>query len=128
MKTKVNEQAVSPVIGVILMVAITVILAAIIASVLIPMAQNVEPDRSVTVTAKQIGEDIIITYFGGQDDNELQKLVVTVGPEDPVEIDEDIEVGSKWTFDEAGSAEPDPVTVVAVFTDGKEQIIFDGYV
>ena len=40
--TKKNEEAVSPVIGVILMVAITVILAAVIAAFVFGMAGNIQ--------------------------------------------------------------------------------------
>ena len=46
-----NEEAVSPVIGVILMVAITVILAAVIAAFVFGMAGNIQKTRVVAATA-----------------------------------------------------------------------------
>ena len=52
---KGSEDAVSPVIGVILMVAITVILAAVIAAFVFGMAGNVSKTRSIAVTAGHQG-------------------------------------------------------------------------
>ena len=46
-----NEDAVSPVIGVILMVAITVILAAVIAAFVFGMAGNIQKSKVVAATA-----------------------------------------------------------------------------
>ena len=48
--TKTNEEAVSPVIGVILMVAITVILAAVIAAFVFGMAGNISKTKVVAAT------------------------------------------------------------------------------
>jgi len=45
-----NDEAVSPVIGVILMVAITVILAAVIAAFVFGMAGNIQQTKVVSVT------------------------------------------------------------------------------
>ena len=50
-KLRENEEAVSPVIGVILMVAITVILAAVIAAFVFGMGSNVQGTKTVAVTA-----------------------------------------------------------------------------
>ena len=47
MKFTKNDEAVSPVIGVILMVAITVILAAVIAAFVFGMAGNIRRPRSL---------------------------------------------------------------------------------
>ena len=67
MKFKENEDAVSPVIGVILMVAITVILAAVIAAFVFGMGSNIGTTKTVAMTASQNGEDVILTYHGGAD-------------------------------------------------------------
>ena len=64
---KGSEDAVSPVIGVILMVAITVILAAVIAAFVFGMAGNVSKTRSVAVTATEQGTNITVTNNGGPD-------------------------------------------------------------
>ena len=58
-----NEEAVSPVIGVILMVAITVILAAVIAAFVFGMAGNIQKTKVVAATVQQPDSDnIVVTY------------------------------------------------------------------
>ena len=64
--TKDNE-AVSPVIGVILMVAITVILAAVIASFVFGMGGDLNrPPPGVSLSAKSVDTDIIVSHDGGE--------------------------------------------------------------
>ena len=58
--TRKNDEAVSPVIGVILMVAITVILAAVIAAFVFGMSGNISKTKVVAVTVQQPDAD---TYF-----------------------------------------------------------------
>jgi flagellin-like protein len=66
--TRKNDEAVSPVIGVILMVAITVILAAVIAAFVFGMSGNISKSKIVAVTAQQPdATHITVTYQGGQD-------------------------------------------------------------
>ena len=66
--TRKNDEAVSPVIGVILMVAITVILAAVIAAFVFGMSGNISKTKIVAVTAQQPDSKYItVTYQGGQD-------------------------------------------------------------
>ena len=63
-----NDQAVSPVIGVILMVAITVILAAVIAAFVFGMAGNISKTKVVAVTGARIDANhVLFTNDGGQD-------------------------------------------------------------
>ncbi|NYT06460.1 MAG: type IV pilin, partial [Methanomicrobiales archaeon] len=69
-----NEEAVSPVIGVILMVAITVILAAVIAVFVFGMAGDVQTTKTIAVSAKQTGTNITVTYQGGPDHNNVNGL------------------------------------------------------
>ena len=82
MKFNNNEEAVSPVIGVILMVAITVILAAVIAVFVFGMADNVQTNHNIVVTAKNVNSTaVMFTYQGGPDATILEKLNLTVfGP------------------------------------------------
>jgi flagellin-like protein len=49
-----NEEAVSPVIGVILMVAITVILAAVIAAFVFGMTGNVQTQKNVPLAFRKV--------------------------------------------------------------------------
>jgi archaeal type IV pilus assembly protein PilA len=141
-----NSEAVSPVIGTILMVAVTVILAAIIAMYVFGVPSNVTKTKVVAVSAQMdTNKDVIITYQGGQDDASLSSLKIT-GPD-----------GNMWyTSSEDGALTisttpgtpvkprigapmipPTPpggwppgqmhVMVVGVFSDGVDQVILDTY-
>ena len=135
MVTRKNDEAVSPVIGVILMVAITVILAAVIAAFVFGMAGNVAKTKNVAATAQVVGANIVITYQGGPDSG----LLATTG--NPI-------VGA--VYNNAGTAQTVPafpaaatlkvgdsvtvaktdnlkwhVVVTAAFNDGSTQVILD---
>ena len=63
-----DDDAVSPVIGVILMVAITVILAAVIASFVLGLGQdtmNSQPQASFSFDYNKTGTNVTITHDGG---------------------------------------------------------------
>ena len=78
--TRKNEEAVSPVIGVILMVAITVILAAVIAAFVFGMAGNIQKTKVVAATESRTNSNnVTITYQGGQDAGTLGSIFFTVG-------------------------------------------------
>lgn len=124
---KNEEEAVSPVIGVILMVAIVVILAAVIAAFVFGMAGNVGPSKSVAATAAMNGLDIVCTYQGGENAGELAGLLMLVDganttgtqyPNPPV-------VGMQADYTKDDGSVKHHVTNVATFTDGTEQIILD---
>ncbi|QYZ78664.1 type IV pilin [Methanofollis formosanus] len=141
-----NEEAVSPVIGVILMVAITVILAAVIAAFVFGMAGNVSTTKIVAATAIQQNDDIIITYKGGADNGELSYLIMNVedkalcytvgdtgstGTSAPAESEVSgcrVPVGKAWTFTGAGGDGKNHVVVTGHFKDGYEQVILDTFV
>src|SRR5208283_1019054 len=77
--TRKNEEAVSPVIGVILMVAITVILAAVIAAFVFGMAGNIQKTKVVAATEyRNSSTFVIVTYQGGQDAGTLNSIAFTV--------------------------------------------------
>ncbi len=66
--TRKNDEAVSPVIGVILMVAITVILAAVIAAFVFGMSGNISKTKIVAVTVQKVDSgNISVMNNGGQD-------------------------------------------------------------
>ena len=140
-----NVEAVSPVIGVILMVAVTVILAAVIATFVFGSAENVQKTKVVAATAQMtIDGDIAITYQGGPDSDSLKSITITA-PD-----------GSSWhTTNSAGTLadsgttyyQPDigsvmklyyetswppagqyHIAVVANFKDGVDQVILDSMV
>jgi len=79
--TRKNDEAVSPVIGVILMVAITVILAAVIAAFVFGMSGNIAKTKTVAITTQKIDSThISIMNNGGQDAASLTKLNATTSP------------------------------------------------
>ena len=96
-----EDRAVSPVIGVILMVAITVILAAVIGTFVLGLGDSVEsaPSTQLSVESPD-GDDLIISNDGGDalDPNEIN---ITVDG-DGVDLDEKntLSAGTSWEFDE----------------------------
>src|SRR5208337_4832276 len=77
--TQKNEDAVSPVIGVILMVSITVILAAVIAAFVFGMSGNITKTKMVSASINRPNQSMIVaTYSGGQDAATLIGLNFTV--------------------------------------------------
>ena len=144
MKFRENEDAVSPVIGVILMVAITVILAAVIAAFVFGMAGSIETTKFVAATAQLQEDNVVVTYQGGADNKDVEWLKIfvhtdtadvtkyvywdgtatTIAALDTAHVTEKPpEVGVKFsTKAEIGKT---LVTVTAHFKDGKEQVILD---
>jgi flagellin-like protein len=117
--TRKNEEAVSPVIGVILMVAITVILAAVIAAFVFGMAGNIQKTHVVSVTVQRTTSGITFTNNGGQDVGSLSAINATAGTSS---CQLGITVGSQCSPTvTAGS--PANVIVVGNFTDGSQQIL-----
>ncbi|MDD1658117.1 MAG: type IV pilin N-terminal domain-containing protein [Methanomicrobiales archaeon] len=146
MKFLKEEDAVSPVIGVILMVAITVILAAVIAAFVFGMAGSVQKTKTVAATAKQVGNEFVITYQGGADDASVEYLTIQyldngttfwyddtatpfqVTPE-PVAFDADNKPAVGTSLASGGATlEQDHVVVTVGFNDGSAQVILDTYV
>jgi flagellin-like protein len=138
-----NDEAVSPVIGTVLMVAITVILAAVIAMYVFGVPANIQKTKIVAVSA-QIGtnEDILITYQGGQDDDTLMSLKITApdgsmryttSPNGELVLDTSSDpvgrpiIGKPMILPGPWPSDPRHVLVVAAFGDGVHQIILDTY-
>jgi flagellin-like protein len=131
MKFLKKEDAVSPVIGVILMVAITVILAAVIAAFVFGMASGVSKTKAVAATARQLQSTVIVTWQGGQDNAMLTGYNVTVVPGDGSAIKLWNNTGNavgNSTILTGGTTQMDHVTVVGVFNDGSQQVVLDTYV
>lgn len=61
-----DSRAVSPVIGVILMVAITVILAAVIGTFVLGLGDSVESAPQASFGFQESGSDVTITHRGGE--------------------------------------------------------------
>ena len=138
-----NDEAVSPVIGVILMVAITVILAAVIAAFVFGMSGNVQKTKVVAATALMTTDGgIDVTYQGGPDTDSLTAINITA-PNGSVWYTTD----SMGTLADSGSASAAPrvgavmklippsptdwppgqkhIVVVGTFNDGSSHVILD---
>ena len=124
-----NDEAVSPVIGVILMVAITVILAAVIAAFVFGMAGNIQKTKVVAATAAQQGTNVIVTYNGGQDSPSVNYSFVSITTSAGTSISGGIANRTGSSFQVAGATSgQDHVVVTTDFMDGTSQVILDTYV
>ena len=141
-----RKDAVSPVIGVILMVAITVILAAVIAAFVFGMASGVTKTKTVAASARKMGSTVMVTYEGGQDDALLSSLNMTFA--DNSTLFTTItggalcqsgctavkpNVGQAYSTGPTGGAGvwaqiPTHVIVTGNFNDGTSQVLLDAYV
>ena len=127
-----DEQAVSPVIGTILMVAITVILASVVGALSFGMSGSMSQMHIVVVTAERLNSTSIdFTYAGGPSADFVQYLNVTVG-EDHVNTtpNSQLAVGSTWTYTASDTVLPNRnhVIAVATFGDGSAQVVLDTFV
>ena len=136
MVTRKNDEAVSPVIGVILMVAITVILAAVIAAFVFGMSGNISKTKIVAVTAQQPdASTITVTYQGGQDAQSFSFGNVSVeratgytNSSGTASAVLGKEVGSFVTASSAGAfTGKDHVVATGTFGDGSIQVLLDTY-
>jgi flagellin-like protein len=149
MVTRKNDEAVSPVIGVILMVAITVILAAVIAAFVFGMSGNISKTKVVAVSGTRANSTAVsIVYSGGQDAPSLNYIQFTVQGGVPAStsgtinstgfmfnnaVQADIYASTDGTLPVGTSAFITAATPnshiigVGAFNDGANQVIFDTY-
>ncbi len=125
-----DEDAVSPVIGVILMVAITVILAAVIASFVFGMSSSLKKPYNIAATASQQGSTITAVFNGGPDADQVDYLNATIGSNSFSTAGTDFASNSTGSIatTTGTSGYNDHVIVVANFNDGTSQIILDTFV
>ena len=144
--TRKNEEAVSPVIGVILMVAITVILAAVIAAFVFGMAGNIQKTKVVAATEYRTNSSFVtVTYQGGQDAGTMGGIAFTVdGANATIATGGAAAVGGGSSSNEligaggatilpvgsnavitAGNSGKNHIVGVGIFTDGTTQVIVD---
>jgi len=119
-----DERAVSPVIGVILMVAITVILAAVIAAFVLDLGQSTGANAQAGVSFDSNGTDVTVTLTSADRlDTDGDDLVIEVDGEEGTVDDacdeEALEggVGSSATCD-AG----EDITVIGTY-EGSETVV-----
>ena len=129
MNTKKNnlrddERAVSPVVGVILMVAITVIMAAIIGAFVYGYGGSMTQMKDVSATARHQGTLIYVTYMGGPDQDIVTGLNYSVNDVAMTPLTNS--VGDSET-ENATEGQGNHVVVTATFSDGTEQVILDSF-
>ena len=129
-----DEDAVSPVIGVILMVAITVILAAVIGTFVLGLGENVQDSapqanfqfeytaagtNSDFADGGDDGDSFTVTHTGGEDVDSSNIAVLVAGSEvgsSSLWSDATISTGSSFTYEETGDSIDDGSTVRVVWT------------
>ena len=131
-RRKMNEKGVSPVIGVILMVAATIVIAAVVLGMLGGFSL---PGKvySISVTAEErnIGgtPTIYVTYHGGPDAGSVVSFNITVNGVAPTQT-LNTTVGSSVSITSGvhAGAGNDHVIVTATFADGSVQTVLDTWV
>lgn len=132
-KTVSTEDAVSPVIGVILMVAITVILAAVIAAFVFGLAGSTGTAKNVGLTLGINNSDYAqITVQGGTDLPGLNNITYTLNGTTVVKL---FKTGSNQDLTypltvgqviySEGTVKGSKVTVIGRFADGSTQVLLD---
>jgi flagellin-like protein len=116
-ETTQDDSAVSPVIGVILMVAITVILAAVIGTFVLGLGEQVEQNARAGVNADVDNADQEITFSLTTLSNSDFVIIRDSGPlfNDQYYLSE---TGTTVTIDATGSSASGTMTVVAVIGEG----------
>jgi archaeal type IV pilus assembly protein PilA len=130
-----KDDAVSPVIGVILMVAITVILAAVIAAFVFGMAGNVQTSKNVGLQVSApnaTGLDVLIS--GGTDLGSLNYMALSIAGA-PVTVPAEwgsattsatFVVGEIITTNSVtGGSSGKRVIITGTFKDGGTQVLYD---
>lgn len=119
--TKKND-GVSPVIGTILLVAITVVLVAIISAVVMGMTGGIGTSHVVGVKVAAnatVPGEVLVTITGGTDANQISEIYVYNGTVF-VESQANPVVGVPYTFDSGvGQAS---ISVIGTFPDGNQTI------
>jgi len=138
-----DEKGVSPVIGVILMVAATIVIAAVVMGMLGSFKAPTSKTYSVSASATENSTHcIVITFEGGPDANLVDYLNVSINGTDvttdltryeqgifgKADGELDVEIGNQTAYCTVDPGVADRVLVTATFIDGTKQIILDTYV
>jgi len=143
-----HEDAVSPVIGTVLMVAITVILAAVIGAFVFGVPQNIQKAKFMgsSIKVDTNGGTVLLSYHGGPDDISLTTIDITAPngtvwytsgtdgtltiktASSPPPTKPDIGAVMKLSPAPDWPAGKKRVLAVGLFNDGVHQIISDSYI
>jgi len=125
-KLRKDERAVSPVIGVILMVAITVVMAAVIGAFVYGYSGSMVQAKDVACTARHVGDTVYITYMGGPNQELVDTLAATVDGAIDTDFTASVAVGE--VAEKTGvTGTSNHVIVIATFTDDTEAVILDTF-
>jgi len=123
-----NDEAVSEVIGTILIIALVVTLAAIIGAMVFGLVGNMQDTKVVAVTAVRFNESAIsLTYHGGDRVDQLYWLNISVNGASSGRMGtgtSSVDVGNT-TLVAGNIPGNDHVIVVGAFSDGTEQVVLD---
>jgi flagellin-like protein len=135
MKFSRNDEAVSEVIGVILTVAVTVTLAAIVAAFMFGMPGQVKESKHVSATAQKIdASNVMVTFTGGEDAQYVETVKWTVTddtgtPQTPPPmgtLGSPLQVGTSQKFTTLEKyRRKTHVVAAAHFSDSSDQVILD---
>ena len=126
-----KDDAVSPVIATILLVAVVVVLVAVIAAAVLPMAGDLGTVKSVSVTVglNADGTLPVVTVIGGDDAGMLTNLTVYVSETDEAVIVADTpKVGIPYSskLSKLNQSGEQTVNVVGKFSDSTTQTLYTG--
>jgi archaeal type IV pilus assembly protein PilA len=132
MNNEAKESAVSEVVGVILMVALTVIMAAIIGAYMFGMmdGHGLTP-HIISFSAQQVSPSVIeVRYLGGPDHKNLENLTITwpSGARQFVDFPKIGDVYRATNFAPPYNATPgqtDHIVITGHFNMGAAQVVFD---
>ena len=127
-KLRDDERAVSPVVGVILMVAITVIMAAVIGAFVYGYGGSMVQSKDVAAVARVQGTSLFVTYMGGPDQNLVTDLTGTAVTADDLTgltsaVGSSVEIDTGVATDQSNH-----VVVTATFSDGTSAVVLDTFV
>lgn len=123
--TKQNEDGVSPVIGVILMVAVTVILSAVIAAFAFGMAGSQTNPHTVAFNVKHVNSTFVtVMNYGGGDVQMLTDVQVTGDIVTPGPVGVNTGAGATFETTIPGRSH---IIVAGTFMDGQSAVLLDGY-
>ena len=118
-----KPRAVSPVVAVILMVAVTVILSTVVATFVLDLGQSTNETAQAGVSVDETSEEVEVTYVT---DGNVDRVIVDAPDSATVEGGEGAdgnELSSPGqTVSVSGLSEGESVTVIGV-VDGKEQVL-----
>lgn len=128
---KHTEDAVSPVVSMLLLLVLCVALTAVVIALVMNMGNTAPAIRMVSFTAHQEGETIYVTYHGGPNqldvaDPGVVALVNEQEMQTPFTKSGHVEVGASAKT--MGTLGKDHVVVTVTFKDGRKEIVLNTWV